>query len=84
MLSVKVSSKYQISVPSEIRARLGIKAGDRLTVEVKDEGVFLRPRPARASERLTALARGMYGDRDAVDVVRDLREASERVGRRWG
>lgn len=72
MLSVKVSTKHQISVPSEARRKLGIEAGDRLTVEVRDDELVLRRRPARASDRLRGLGKGMYGDPDAY--IRRLRD----------
>ena len=78
MLSVKVSTKYQIVVPSAVRRQLGIKAGDRLEVRIEDGDVRLHPRPARASERLRGLFRGMYDGKDAVEYVRELREESER------
>ena len=76
MLSVKVSSKHQISIPSEARKRLGIEAGDRLSVEVRDDELVLRRRPAKASDRLRGLGRGMYGP-DPVAYVRGLRDEWE-------
>ena len=76
MLSVKVSTKHQIVVPSEARRVLGVKAGDRLNVEVRDDTIVLRKRPALASERLRGIARGMYGP-DAVAFVRQLRDEWE-------
>ncbi|MGH2406618.1 MAG: AbrB/MazE/SpoVT family DNA-binding domain-containing protein [Candidatus Limnocylindrales bacterium] len=78
MLSVKVSTKHQIVVPSAVRRQLGIKAGDRLEVSVEDGDVRLHPRPARTSERMRGMFRGMYDGKDAVDFVRELREESER------
>ncbi|OGN83759.1 MAG: hypothetical protein A2X23_01925 [Chloroflexi bacterium GWC2_73_18] len=78
MLSVKVSTKHQIVVPSEVRRQLGIKAGDRLEVRIEDGDVVLHPRPPRVSERLRGLFRGMYDGKDAVEYVRELREESER------
>ena len=84
MLSVKVSAKHQIVVPAEARRALGIKAGDRLEVEVQQDRVVLRPRPGRASERLRGLGRGMYPP-DPVSYVRALRdeweERLDRLGR---
>ncbi len=78
MLSVKVSTKHQIVVPSEARHRLGIQPGDRLSVEIRDDELILRRRPARPSERLRGLFKGMYDGKDAVEFVRELREESER------
>jgi AbrB family looped-hinge helix DNA binding protein len=76
MLSVKVSTKHQIVVPSAVRRQLGIKAGDRLEVRVERGEVVLHPRPARASERLRGLGKGMYGP-DPVGYVRELRDEWE-------
>ena len=76
MLSVKVSTKHQIVVPSEARSRLGIEPGDRLSVEIIDEAIVLRRRPQRASERLWGIGRGLYGP-DPVTFVREIRDELE-------
>ena len=80
MLSVKVSTKFQIVVPSESRRKLGVQAGDRLSVEIVGDSLVLRKRPARASDRLRGLCRGMYGpDPDAY--LRNLRNEDEEHAR---
>jgi AbrB family looped-hinge helix DNA binding protein len=76
VLSAKVSSKNQISIPSEARRRLGIVPGDRLSVEIVDEAMVLRRRPERASERLWGIGRGLYGP-DPVTFVREIRDELE-------
>ncbi len=78
MLSVKVSTKHQIVVPSEARRALAIEPGDRLDVQVTDDAIILRKRPDRPSDRLRGLAagRGWY-EPDPVTFVRGLREESE-------
>lgn len=43
--TVKVSGRYQISLPSHARHTLGIEAGDRLLVVVQDGMLILLPRP---------------------------------------
>jgi AbrB family looped-hinge helix DNA binding protein len=73
MLSVKVSAKHQIAVPSEARKALGIQAGDRLTVVIRENEIALQPRPGSAVDRLRALGGGYYGD-DPVAYVRALRD----------
>jgi AbrB family looped-hinge helix DNA binding protein len=73
MLSVKVSTKHQIAVPSEARHRLGIRAGDRLDVEISDDVIILRKRPARASDRLRGLGADVWQGIDPVEYVRELR-----------
>jgi AbrB family looped-hinge helix DNA binding protein len=74
--SVKVSTKHQIVVPSAARRALGIEPGDRLDVRVTDDEIVLRKRPARASERLWGLGRGLYGP-DPVTFVRAIRDELE-------
>jgi AbrB family looped-hinge helix DNA binding protein len=76
VLSAKVSSKNQISIPSEARRRLGIEPGDRLSVEIVDETMVLRRRPQRASDRLWGIGRGLYGP-DPVTFVREIRDELE-------
>lgn len=77
MPSVKVSSKHQVSLPSDARRRLGIQAGDRLSIEVTSDALVLRVRPARPSERLRGLGREAWRGVDAVEQVRAIREQAD-------
>jgi AbrB family looped-hinge helix DNA binding protein len=43
MSSVTLSSKGQVTLPSEIRNHLGLHAGDQLLAEERDGTVVLRP-----------------------------------------
>ena len=82
ILSVKVSTKHQVVVPSQARRALGIAAGDRLSVEVTPDAIVLRPRPRRASQRLRGLGTEMWQGIDPVEYVRQLRrEWDERIPR---
>lgn len=76
MLSVKVSSKHQIAVPSEVRRKLGIKAGDRLGVAVRDGVIVLKPERETVADRLYGAGRGIYGP-DPVAYIRALRDEWE-------
>lgn len=76
MLSVKVSSRHQIAVPSEARRALGIRAGDRLAVEIRRDVIVLRPQSRTTAERLRGTGRGIYGP-DPVAYVRALRDEWE-------
>lgn len=78
MLSVKVSSKYQISLPSAVRRELGIAPGDRLSVEVVTDALILRPRADLPSDRLRGLGRQAWVGVEPVTYVRELREQTER------
>ena len=43
MIKVRVSNKGQITIPSQIRRKTGIKEGDRLALELEGEHIVLRP-----------------------------------------
>ena len=81
----KVTSKGQVTIPSEIRRTLDIKSGDRLLFETPDaNGSRFRVIPRR---RLTELAGSLPTTRpfpgtDAVreEVGRDLGEQQARQG----
>ncbi|MHB8892255.1 MAG: AbrB/MazE/SpoVT family DNA-binding domain-containing protein [Candidatus Limnocylindrales bacterium] len=82
MLSVKVSTKHQIVVPSEVRSRLGIVAGDRLEVIITDDAIVMRKRPARPSDRLRGLGAGKgWYEPDPDTYLRQLRDEWEDRGR---
>ncbi len=80
MLSVKVSSKHQVSLPSVARKRLGIEPGDRLSVEVVDDALVLRIRPDRPSARLRGLGAETWQGADPVAHVRSLRDEADDAG----
>lgn len=44
-MSVKVSSKYQVVIPDEVRESLGLKPGSRVEVIAKGKVAFLVPVP---------------------------------------
>ena len=77
MPSTKVSTKHQVTLPSEARRRLGIQPGDRLSVEVTEDALVLRVRSARPSVRLRGLGRGSWAGLDPVEEIRTLREESD-------
>jgi AbrB family looped-hinge helix DNA binding protein len=43
--SSTISSKGQVTVPIEVRHRLGLKAGDRVEFHFEDGRTVLRPKP---------------------------------------
>ncbi len=56
ILSVKVSSRNQIAIPSAVRKRLNIKAGDNLLVDIQDGVILLIPKPSDYTSHM----RGLY------------------------
>lgn len=70
---IKVSSKNQIAVPSEVRRKLGIKSGDRLLVDIRGDHVVLMPEPKDYSERLYGLHREIWEGVEPQEFVRQER-----------
>ncbi len=82
MPTTTVSSRYQITLPAEVRKALGIKPGDRLEVEVEGGRIVLRLArpPVRAllqalvaEEPKAVRALGEATGHDALAFVRALR-----------
>ena len=76
MLSVKISTKHQIAVPSEARKKLGLKAGDRLDVEVDGDVIHLR-RHVQAGDRLYGIGVHLADGTDPAERIRAMRDADE-------
>ena len=66
-----VSSKGQITLPAELRGRLGLKAKDKVAIHIAEEGIVVRPaqldlkagfqsipalKPSRSLEEMTEIA----------------------------
>jgi len=56
MPTTTVSSRYQITLPAEVRKALGIKPGDRLEVTVEGGQIVLRMQRPQVREVLAAIA----------------------------
>ena len=74
-VSVKVSSRYQISVPRIARERLNIQSGDRLLVDVQDGLLILTPQPQDCVAHLAGLHREVWVDLDTAAYLDEQREA---------
>lgn len=56
-MEVTVSKKYQVVIPKEIRERLGIRKGQKLSVFLKGNVLNLVPQPSL--EEMRGFLRGM-------------------------
>ena len=73
--TVKVSSRYQIAIPSAARAELDIEAGDRLLVDVQDGVMILIPKPSNYVGHMAGLYREIWERVDTDKYLTDEREA---------
>lgn len=77
MASSTISSKGQITVPLEIRKRLGLKEGDRVEFVIDDDRTIIRP--ARGVENpFQKYVGALPVHKSVVEIkawVRDLRDA---------
>jgi AbrB family looped-hinge helix DNA binding protein len=77
-VTVKVSSRHQISVPRIARERLNIRSGDRLLVDIQDGLLILVPRPQDYTAHLAGLHKDVWADVDTSAYLREEREAWDR------
>lgn len=76
-VTVKVSSRNQIVVPRIARELLGIKAGDRLLVDVQDGMLILVPQPEDYAARLAGLHHEVWEGVDTNAYLQGERDAWE-------
>ena len=74
-VTVKVSSRHQISVPRIARDRLNIQRGDRLLVDVQDGLLILIPQPQNYTARLAGLHQQVWAGLDTTAYLQEERDA---------
>ncbi|MEA3336980.1 MAG: AbrB/MazE/SpoVT family DNA-binding domain-containing protein [Chloroflexota bacterium] len=73
--TVKVSSRYQIALPSRVRRKLNIQTGDRLLVDVQDNILILMPEPRDYVAHMAGLHREIWSGTDTTSYLHEEREA---------
>jgi AbrB family looped-hinge helix DNA binding protein len=63
--SVKLSSKFQVVIPQQARAMLGLAAGDELLVLVKEDRIVMVPKPKSFTDQLAGLHKEIWKDSDS-------------------
>ena len=74
-ITVKVSNRNQIALPSLARKQLNIQAGDRLLVDIQDGIIVLLPQPDNYAEYLAGLHKDIWKDIDADTYLEQERDA---------
>lgn len=77
MARVRVSKKNQISIPSEVRRKLGIKPGDTVIIDLRGEHALLMRDPESWSEKFWGLHKEVWAGIDAQEYVRCERGGCE-------
>ena len=74
-VTVKVSNRYQIALPSAARKQLNIQAGDRLLVDIQEGLIVLSPQPHNYVEYLAGLHQEVWKGVDTTAYLQQEREA---------
>ncbi len=74
-VSVKVSNRYQIALPSEARRKLKIESGDRLLIDIQDGMLVLIPEPKDYVAYMAGLHKNVWADTDTTRYWHEEREA---------
>jgi len=71
---IKISSKYQIVIPREVRKKLNLEAGDKLIIKANNEKVIIYPQPKNYTKYALGLGKEISQGIDATEYVRKERE----------
>ncbi len=74
-LSVKVSSRHQIAIPSTVRKSLNIKAGDNLLVDVQDGVIVLIPKPSNYTSQMKGLYKEIWEKSNSENYLSNERDS---------
>ena len=77
MEEAKVSPKGQIVIPKRLREKLGIREGEKVTIEEADEVVLVMKKVKKPVQAMRGLFKGKT-KRSSVELVRELREEWEK------
>jgi len=71
---IKISSKYQIVIPREVREKLNLKAGDKLIIETNNKKIIIYPQPKNYAKYALGLGKEIWKGIDATEYVRKEKE----------
>ncbi|MGB6369654.1 MAG: AbrB/MazE/SpoVT family DNA-binding domain-containing protein [Atribacterota bacterium] len=71
---IKVSSKYQIVIPREVREKLNLKTGDKLIIKANNEKIIIYPQPKSYAKYSLGLGKEIWQGVDATEYVKKERQ----------
>ena len=84
MITVQVSDKGQITIPADVRRKLGLKAKSRVEIDIRDNEAVIRPMKSisELSGIFQEYAKGKTTDWDAIreETMRIVAEEVAREG----
>lgn len=75
--SAKLTDKYQITIPAEVRRRLGLKAGDQVFLVLEGERVVLKSHPGGWAASSRGLGAELWHQEGGVAAVERERNSWE-------
>ena len=74
-----MTRRFQITIPKNVRQKLGIKVGDRILITVEGDKIVLKPiNPKDALHNLSSIADRFLGGPKKIDAVKLVEESLER------
>ena len=70
MSTATVGTRYQVVIPAQVRRQVDLKPRDKVSVEVENGAIVVRPIDAR---RFRGIGKGTRATSDPVGYVRELR-----------
>ncbi|MDX1252580.1 MAG: AbrB/MazE/SpoVT family DNA-binding domain-containing protein [Gammaproteobacteria bacterium] len=79
MSVAKLTSKFQVTIPAEIRRKLGLHAGDTIVIDAEGDKAVLRPIHGGHTARMRGLGKSVWARLGGGEsVLRTERESWER------
>jgi antitoxin PrlF len=75
-ITATLTDKYQITIPSDIRKRLGMRKGDRLVLEVEEGKVVMRRLDKSLAAHCAGLGKEVWDSLGGADVYLDKERAT--------
>ncbi len=74
---VKVSSKYQVVIPKEIREKINLEKGDELQVSLQGDTIVMRVKPRSFTEYSLGLHKEVWEGEDTDEYTDRMRDGWE-------